>query len=106
MVVFGFDSGIARGGIGIFYPEYEIWSFILLKWVEKSVKTCQMCDLIQLDNGTWLSALGTPQAIAASKNLKQFPYTLRVLKEGSIITWALRSTNLQLFAALVKTYCL
>ncbi len=40
MVVFGFDSGIARGGIGVFCPEHGRWSFIFLKWVNKSVKTC------------------------------------------------------------------
>lgn len=72
MVVFGFDSGIAKGGVGIFYPEYEKCSFIFLKWANESVKACQMCDLIQLDDGTWLSALGSPQAIVASKDLKQW----------------------------------
>jgi len=83
MVVFGFDSGIARGGVGIFYPEHEEWSFIFLKWVNKSVKICQMCDLIQLDDSTWSSALGTPQAIVASKNLKQwYPIYVEGFEEG------------------------
>ena len=83
MVVFGFDSGIAKGGIGIFYPERKGWSFIFLKWVEEPIKICQMCDLIWLDDGTWLSALGTPQAIVASKDLKQwYPIYVEGFEEG------------------------
>jgi len=71
-LVFGMDSGIARGGVGIFDPKEERWSIIFLKWISKSVKHCQMCDLIQLDNSVWVSALGTPQAIIASRNLRQW----------------------------------
>ncbi len=65
-----------------------------------------MCDLIQLDDGIWLSALGTPQAIVTSKDLKQwyliyvegfeekFNYRMSIKEYGSII-----------FAVQVRSYC-
>jgi len=76
-VVFGFDSGIARGGIGIFYPEEERWSFIFLRWIDKHVRYCLMCDFTWLGNGIWISALAIPQAIIVSENLRQW-YSLYV----------------------------
>jgi hypothetical protein len=73
-ILFGFDSGIARGGLGIFNPESEGRSFIFLKWVNDNVKYCQMNELKLLSNGIWVSTLGTPQAVVVSRNLnKWFP---------------------------------
>jgi len=97
MVVFGFDSGIARGGIGIFYPEDKKWGFIFLKWVDESVKHFQMCDLKLLSNGVWIAALGSPRAIAASRDLmrwfpiyvesldKEFNHHMRVEEYGDSV---------------------
>ncbi|KSW10768.1 hypothetical protein CF15_08285 [Pyrodictium occultum] len=69
-IVFGMDSGIARGGVGIYYPSKKRWRFIFLKWINERVKLAQMSDLKLLSNGLWVAALGTPQAIVVSKDLK------------------------------------
>jgi len=68
-IVLGMDSGIARGGLGVYFPEGG-WNFIFLKWVDGTVRFAQMSDLKLLSNGLWLAALGTPQAILASEDLK------------------------------------
>jgi len=70
-IVFGMDSGIARGGIVVHYPEAS-WDFTFLRWVDNRVRFAQMCDLKLLENGIWIAALGCPQAIIASKNLKMW----------------------------------
>jgi len=66
-VVFGFDSGIARGGVGIYRPEESKWSFTFLRW--ERFRFAQMSELIHSD-GLWIAALGSPQAIVASRDLK------------------------------------
>lgn len=76
-LVFGMDSGIVKGGIGIYHPTEGRWEFLFLKWRERRVNSAQMIDLKHLDNGLWIAALGTPQAIVASKDLKTW-YTLYV----------------------------
>jgi len=65
--IFGFDSGIAKGGIGIYMPEEGKWKFTFLKY--KGAKVAQMSELIY-SNGLWIAALGAPQAIVFSKDLK------------------------------------
>jgi hypothetical protein len=74
-IVFGMDSGIAKGGIGIFNPNKNSWNFIFLKCPSKDFKFLQMCDLKHLDNGLWVAAFGMPRAVAISKDLKSW-YTL------------------------------
>jgi hypothetical protein len=69
-LVFGMDSYIVRGGIGICNPENESWSFIFLKWRNKRSRFAQICDLKLLDNGLWVATFGTPQAILISKDLR------------------------------------
>ncbi|MEM0488985.1 MAG: hypothetical protein QW707_07300 [Candidatus Bathyarchaeia archaeon] len=69
MIVFGMDSGIVRGGIGTYYFPDGRWKFIFLKWLSSGVRVAQMCDLKHLDNGIYVAALGTPQAVVASKDL-------------------------------------
>jgi len=69
-IVFGMDSGIAKGGLGIYYPDEDKWEFIFLRWKDKNVKHAQLCDLKFLDNGLWVASLGTPQAVMASKDLR------------------------------------
>lgn len=68
-IVFGMDSGMARGGIGVYYPESH-WDFTFLRWVTNGVRFVQMCDLRLLENHIWIAALGYPQAIIASRNMK------------------------------------
>ncbi len=70
MLVFGMDSGIARGGVGIYYPKRDEWEFIFLKWLNERVKYVQMMELELLDNGVWVASSDTPQAVFASKDLK------------------------------------
>lgn len=71
-IVFGMDSALCRGGVGILDPVEDSWKFMFLKWVGKDIKFSQMCDLKRLDTGLWLAALGTPQAIVFSKDLKEW----------------------------------
>ena len=70
-IMFGIDSAIAKGGIGIHHPPNK-WKFIFLKWRNKKVKFTPMSNLKKLDNNLWITALGTPQAILVSKNLKKW----------------------------------
>jgi hypothetical protein len=69
-IVFGMDSGIAKGGLGIYYPGEDKWEFIFLRWKDKNIKHAQFCDLKLLDKGLWVASLGTPYAIIASKDLR------------------------------------
>jgi hypothetical protein len=71
-IVFGMDSGIAKGGIGIYYPDEGKWNFIFLKWVGKNVKHAQFCDLKFLSKGLWIASLGTPQAVMVSSDLRSW----------------------------------
>ncbi len=68
-VVFGLDSGVSKGGVLIWHPKQNKWTINHSKWVDKKIRA-SMCDLKQLSNGLWVAALGTPQAIIASTNLK------------------------------------
>ena len=69
-LAFGMDSGIARGGIGVYDVDKHRWSFIFLKWRGKDVKFAQMCDLKLLNNCLYIAGLGTPQAIVVSLDMK------------------------------------
>jgi hypothetical protein len=68
-IVFGMDSGIAKGGLGIYYPDEGKWDFIFVKWVDKNIKHAQFCDLRFLSR-FWIASLGTPQAVMVSKDLR------------------------------------
>jgi len=67
---FGMDSGIANGGIGVYYPDEDKWDFIFFRWVNKKVRYAQMNDLKNIKGDLWLATLGTPQAIIVSKDLR------------------------------------
>jgi len=69
-IVFGMDSGIARGGVAVHYPWEDTWESFFLRWPDKRVRFAQMCDLKLLDNDLWIAALGSPQAVVMSKDLK------------------------------------
>jgi hypothetical protein len=69
-IVFGMDSGVAKGGLGIYYPDKDKWEFIFLRWKDKNVKYAQFCDLKFLGKDLWVASLGTPQAAMASKDLR------------------------------------
>jgi len=71
-IVFGMDSGIVRGGIGVYYPDSNCWDFTFLRWYDRKVRLAQMCDLRQLDNGIWIAVFGTPQAVMVSRDLKMW----------------------------------
>jgi hypothetical protein len=76
-IVFGLDSGLANGGLGIYDPVKDNWEFTFLKWLGQDTRMIQMCDLKRLETGLWIAALGTPQAIVVSKDLKEW-YPLHV----------------------------
>lgn len=69
-VVFGMDSGIVSGGIGIYHSSRGKWEFVFLKWCGRSAKLAQMVDLKRLKSGVWIAALGVPQAIVMSRDLR------------------------------------
>ncbi|MDW8049446.1 MAG: hypothetical protein RMJ07_07240, partial [Nitrososphaerota archaeon] len=69
-VIFGMDSGIAKGGVGIFHPENCCWEFKFFKWLKGKSLSAQMCDLKLLNNSLWIAAFGVPQAIALSRDLR------------------------------------
>jgi len=69
-LVFGMDSGIARGGVGVYDFSNNQWSFIFLKWYDREIRFAQMCDLKLLDNSFYIAGLGTPQAVVVSKDLR------------------------------------
>jgi len=69
IIVFGMDSGIARGGVGIYHPNSNRWKFYFFKWRDKRVSLAQMCDLKHWTRKIWISAFAQPQAIASSTDL-------------------------------------
>jgi hypothetical protein len=64
--VFGFDSGIARGGVGVYRPDENEWSFIFLK---SAYRLAQFASLARL-GGCYVGGLDLPTAIIVSKDLK------------------------------------
>jgi hypothetical protein len=105
-IIFGMDSGIAKGGLGIYYPDEDRWEFIFLRWNDERIKHAQFNDLKFLDKGLWIASLGTPQAIVASKDLrtwhplfiesfdKEFNHNMLLSVEKSIITCSTGKTLL------------
>jgi len=80
-IVFGMDSGIAKGGLGIYHPYEDKWDFIFVKWVDKNIKHAQFCDLRFLGR-FWIASLGTPQVVIVSKDLRLwFPLFVEDFKE-------------------------
>lgn len=71
-IVLGMDSGIAKGGVGIYYPSRACWDFIFLRWYDKNVRFIQMCDLMYVNGRFWVASLGTPQALIISRNLRDW----------------------------------
>jgi hypothetical protein len=69
-LLFGMDSSIFKGGVGIYHPIKDEWEFVFLKWLDTKVRFAQMSGLRQLSNGFWTAALGTPQAIVFSTDLE------------------------------------
>jgi len=69
-VVFGFGSGIAKGGLGVYNPEEE-WSFVFLKWRGSGVRHAQFAEM-KIFKGVWVGALGAPQAFVASDGLGEW----------------------------------
>lgn len=71
-LVFGMDSGIVKGGIGIYDFPSRRWSFTFLKWLGKDVKFVQMYDLKMLTNNLYIAGSSTPQAIVVSKDARRW----------------------------------
>ena len=66
--VFGFDSGIARGGVGVYRPDEGEWSFIFLK---SAYRLAQFASLAKL-GGYYVGGLGLPTAVIASRDLRHW----------------------------------
>jgi len=64
--IFGFDSGIARGGMGVYQPDEGRWSFTFLK---SAYRFAQFASLAKLD-GYYIGGLGLPTAVIVSKDLR------------------------------------
>ena len=65
--VLGFDSGIARGGVAVYYVERGDWSFTFLK--ARGYRYAQFTCLIKFA-GYYVGCLGSPTAIIVSRDLK------------------------------------
>ena len=65
--VFGFDSGIARGGVGIYDVEDERWHFIFLRL--GGHPHAQFASLVRLGS-YYVGGLGSPTAIVVSEDLR------------------------------------
>jgi hypothetical protein len=68
-IVFGMDSGFAKGGLVRWDPEDGSHEVLHLGWRGSKTNLMQMADLKLLSNGIWIAALGSPQAVIASINL-------------------------------------
>ena len=64
--VFGFDSGIARGGVGIYHPEEGRWEFIFLKSPHQYVQFVSLASFGDL----YVGGLGMPVGVVVSRDLK------------------------------------
>jgi hypothetical protein len=64
--VFGFDSGIARGGVGVYRPDEGEWDFIFLK---SAHRFAQFASLARL-GGYYVGGLSLPTAVIASRDLR------------------------------------
>jgi hypothetical protein len=72
--IFGFDSGIARGGIGVYSTKRDEWNFTFLKPV--NYYNAQFTSLIKFDD-YYIGCLDSPTAVAVSKDLKYW-YPLHI----------------------------
>jgi hypothetical protein len=64
--VFGFDSGVTRGGVGVYRPDEGEWGFIFLK---SAYRLAQFASLAKLGD-CYVGGLGLPTAIIASRDLR------------------------------------
>ena len=98
-VVFGFDSGFARGGVGIYYPADGEWEFRFFRPVV-GVRYMQFSGLLFVDElGVYVAAFGAPQVIAVSRDLthwyplyvedvsEEFNHHVGLLRVGDEIVW-------------------
>jgi len=68
-MVFGFDSGITKGGVGVYDIEYNEWSFVFLKSL--SHRRAQFTSLKRFGN-YYIGCLGCPTAIVVSRDLRHW----------------------------------
>jgi hypothetical protein len=68
-IVFGFDSGIAKGGVGIYDIKRNEWSFVFLKSL--SHRIAQFASLKKFGD-YYIGSLGYPTAIVVSRDLRHW----------------------------------
>jgi hypothetical protein len=68
-IVFGMDSGIAKGGLGIYYLGEDKWSFVFLKSL--SHRRAQFASLKKFGD-YYIGCLGYPTAIVVSRDLRHW----------------------------------
>jgi hypothetical protein len=68
-MVFGFDSGITKGGVGVYDIEYNEWSFVFLKSL--SHRRAQFTSLKRFGD-YYIGCLGHPTAIVVSRDLRHW----------------------------------
>ncbi len=96
-IVFGMDSAISPGGVLVWNPQAKKMQVLHGKWLNYNFRFFQMCDLKLLSNGLWVAALGDPQAVLISLNLKswymlhlsgfneQFNYSMKISEGDDFI---------------------
>ena len=65
--IFGFDSGVARGGVGVYDVDGKRWRFIFLRLGGHPY--AQFASLVRLGS-YYVGGLGSPTAIVASEDLR------------------------------------
>jgi hypothetical protein len=68
-MVFGFDSGITKGGVGVYDIERNEWSFVFLKSL--SHRGAQFASLKRFGDH-YIGCLGYPTAIVVSRDLRHW----------------------------------
>jgi len=69
-IVFGMDSGIARGGVGVHRPQDGNWETIFLRWTPPSAGPMQMSFLGKMRSALYVAGTFSPPSIIASEDLR------------------------------------
>ena len=64
--MFGFDSGIAKGGVALYYPDNGKWEFVFLR--PKGYLMAQFAEFKKLRD-LYVGVLGYPGSVIVSRNI-------------------------------------
>lgn len=61
-IVFGMDSDVAKGGVGVYLPADGSWKFRFLKFIDSRINIVQFSSLMRVGD-FWVAALGAPKPL-------------------------------------------